>query len=81
MTQENRQQMVKVVGQKIEDCFVSVRQTRHEAFHKLEQAEKDKSISKDDLERSKKQIDELVAKQKADVEQLSKAKEQEILTV
>lgn len=81
MTAENRQAMVKVVGQKVEDCFVAVRQTRHESFHKLEQAEKDKTIGKDELERSKKQIDELVAKQKTHVEDLAKAKEQEILTV
>lgn len=81
MTAENRQAMVKVVGQKAEDCFVSVRQARHEAFHKLEQAEKDKTIGKDELERSKKQIDELVTKQKIQVEDLSKTKETEILTV
>jgi ribosome recycling factor len=81
MTQENRQAMVKIIGQKVEDCFVSVRQVRHDAFHKLEQAEKDKTIGKDELERSKKQIDELVAKQKTQVESLARAKEQEILTV
>ena len=46
-----------------------------------EQAEKDKTIGKDELERSKKQIDEQVAKQKTQVEELARAKEQEILTV
>ena len=81
MTQENRQQMVKVVGQKIEDCFVSVRQARHEAFHKAEEAEKAKTIGKDELERFKKQADELVSKQKTQVESLAKSKETEILTV
>lgn len=81
MTTENRQAMVKVVGQKVEDCFVSVRQARHEAFHKLEQAEKDKIIGKDELERSKKLLDEQVVKQKTEVETLAKTKEQEILTV
>ncbi len=81
MTAENRQAMVKVLNQKVEDCFVSVRQARHEAFHKAEQAEKDKLIGKDGLERFKKQADELVARQKSQVESLAKAKEQEILTV
>ena len=81
MTTENRQAMAKIVNQKVEDCFVSVRGIRHEAFHKLEQADKDKTIGKDELERSKKQIDDLVAKQKAEVENFAKAKEQEILTV
>ena len=81
MTAENRQQMVKVLNQKLEDCFVSVRQARHDGFHKLEEAEKGKTIGRDELERSKKQIDELVAKQKNEVEAVAKAKESEILTV
>ncbi len=81
MTQENRQAMVKIVGQKVEDGFVAVRQARHEAFHKAEQAEKAKEIGRDELERFKKQVDDLVAKQKTQVENLAKAKEQEILTV
>ena len=81
MTAENRQAMVKVLNQKVEDCFVSVRQARHEAFHKAEQAEKAKTIGKDELERFKKQADELVAKQKSQVETLAKAKEQAILNI
>src|SRR3989344_4644257 len=44
MTAENRQAMVKVLNQKVEDCFVAVRQARHEAFHKVEQAQKAKTI-------------------------------------
>lgn len=81
MTTENRQAMVRNLNQKVEDCFVSVRQARHDAFHKLEQAEKAKTIGKDELERSKKQIDEQVARQKTQVEVFAKTKEKEILTV
>ena len=81
MTTENRQDMVKVLNQKVEECMISARNARHESLHKVEQAEKDKQISRDDLERFKKQIDELLAKQKDEVDQLSKNKEQEILTV
>lgn len=81
MTTENRVAIAKILNQKVEDCFVSVRGTRHEAFHRLEQAEKAKTIGKDELARFKKQIDEQVAKQKTQVEHLAKAKEQEILTV
>lgn len=81
LTAETRQGMVKVLGQKVEDYNIAARQIRHEAFHLGEQAEKDKDISKDDRLRFEKQIDELVAKQKEDVDQLAKAKEQEILTL
>lgn len=81
LTTETRQAMVKVLGQKVEDTMISARNIRHEALRRAEQAEKDKDISKDDLARFEKQVDELLAKQKAEVEALAKAKEQEIMTV
>ena len=81
MTAENRQDMVKVLHQKLEECMISARNIRHEAMRKGEQAEKDKQIGQDDRSRFEKQIDELLAKQKEEAEQLAKTKEQEILTV
>lgn len=81
MTTENRQDMVKVLNQKMEDSLISARSARHEAFRKGEQAEKDKEIGKDERLRFEKQIDELLARQKDEIEQLAKAKEQEIMTV
>jgi len=81
LTQETRQQMVKVVHQKIEEAMIAARQVRHEAFHQGEQAEKDKRIGKDERFHLEKLIDELISKQKSDAEALGRAKEQEILTV
>jgi len=81
LTTETRQQMVKIINQKLEDCLITARNVRHEAFHTGEQAEKSKQISKDERLRFEKQIDEEVAKQKAEAEALAMAKEQEIMTV
>lgn len=81
LTTETRQQMVKVLHQKVEDTFITARKIRHEAFHQGEQAEKGKDISKDDRLRFEKQIDELVAKQKSEIESLAVTKEREIMTV
>lgn len=81
MTAENREQMVKVMHQKVEEAMIAARNARHEGIHKAEQAEKDKQISKDDLERAKKQIDELMAKHKDEIDSLAAAKEKDILTV
>lgn len=81
LTAETRAAMVKVLNQKVEDAMISARGTRHEALRRAEQAEKDKEIGKDDRARFEKQVDELLAKQKADVEALAKAKEQEITTL
>lgn len=81
LTTETRQAMVKVLGQKVEEAMISARQVRHEALRRAEQAEKDKEIGKDDRARFEKQIDELLAAQKADIEALAKTKEQEITTL
>lgn len=81
LTTENRAAMVKIVGQKVEDCLITARQIRHEAFHRGEQAEKDRAISKDDRLRFEKRIDDLLAKQKTEIDALARAKEQEIMTI
>lgn len=81
LTEETRQQMVKVLHQKLEDCLIAARNARHDAMRELEQAEKDKDIGKDERFHIEKQIDDLLAKQKSEAENLTKNKEQEILTV
>ncbi len=81
MTAENRQDMVKVLHQKVEDCMIAARNARHEAFHKGEQAERDKKVGKDERFQFEKQVDELLAKHKTDIDELAKTKEQDILTV
>ncbi len=81
LTEETRQQMVKVLHQKLEDCLVAARNARHDTMRDLEQAEKDKDIGKDERFHIEKQIDDLLAKQKSEAENLTKNKEQEILTV
>jgi ribosome recycling factor len=81
LTQETRQQMVRVLNQKVEECLITARQIRHEAFKKGDQAEKEKQISKDDRIRFEKQVDEMMTQQKNEVEDLSKVKEHEILTI
>ncbi len=81
LTTEARTSMVKVLHQKAEDCLITLRQTRHETFRRGDQAEKHKQISKDERLRFEKQIDDLLAKQKAEVDSLVAAKEKEILTL
>lgn len=81
LTTETRQQMTKIIGQKLEECLISARNARHEAFRRVEQSEKDKQISKDERTRTEKQIDDLVGAHKTEAEALAKSKEQEIMTV
>lgn len=81
LTEESRQQMVKILHQKLEESLIASRNARHEAIRKIEQSEKDKQIGKDDRFHLEKQIDDLLAQQKNDAEKLAHEKEHEITTI
>lgn len=81
LTEERRREIAKQLGEKKEDCFVRLRQARHDALDAGKAAKQDKSISEDDLERLEKQIDEAMNLVKATIEGLAKAKETEIMTL
>lgn len=81
LTAETRQQMVKIVGQKLEEYLITTRQLRHDAFHQGEQAERSKELGKDERLRFEKQIDDLVGRQKNEAETLAGLKEREITTI
>lgn len=81
LTTERRQAIVKQLGEKKEDCFVSMRQARHDALDKLKKLKQDKLIGEDEQSRNEKLVDEAMNKAKSEVEAYSKAKEAEIMTV
>jgi ribosome recycling factor len=81
LTEERRREFVKLLGTKVEDCMVSLRNIRHDALKAIDQAKKDKEIGEDEANRLQKQVDEAMAATKAEVEAAAKAKETEIMTV
>jgi ribosome recycling factor len=81
LTEERRRDIVKQLGQKVEDCMIAMRGVRHDAMKDLDQAKKDKDISDDEHKRYSAQVDENMAKHKASVDRIAKAKEAEIMTV
>lgn len=81
LTAERRQQIVKQLHAKLEECMISMRSARHDALKEIDQAKKDKSIGEDEANRMEKQIDDLMSKHKSEAESLSAAKEKEITTV
>lgn len=81
LNEERRREISKQVGAKLEDCMVRMRGIRHDALDSFDQAKKDKDISEDDAKRYSTQVEDAINKAKAEAEVLSKAKEQEIMTV
>jgi ribosome recycling factor len=81
LTTERRQLIVKQLNEKVEEAMITTRNIRHDTLDTLKAAKADKDISEDDYTRLEKQLDEAMAKTKAQVEASAKAKEQEIMTL
>jgi len=81
LTTERRQQIVKQLGEKIEDCRIALRNIRHDAL-KDARAKKDaKELSEDDVKRAEKSLDDAMRATQAQLDTIAKAKEQEIMTL
>lgn len=81
LTTERRAQIVKQLGEKKEECYVSMRQARHEGMDKLKKMKQDKEISEDEQKRYESQIDDAMNSIKSEVESYAKNKESEILSI
>jgi len=81
LTEERRRELAKTLGIKVEDTMVGVRNIRHDAMDAIDKAKKDKLIGEDDAKRLQKQVDDTVAKVKADIDAAAKVKEAEIMTL
>lgn len=81
LNEERRRDIVKQLGNKVEDCMIALRQARHDSLGTIDQAKKDKDISEDEAKRYSDKIEEAVNKQKQKVEETARQKETEIMTV
>ena len=79
LSKERRQELAKVVHRMAEDGRVSLRTIRREAKESLEKLEKDKVISEDDKFRGIDDLQKLVDKYIAKIDELLNNKEKEIL--
>lgn len=81
LTEERRHQIVKQLGDKVEDCRIAIRNIRHDALKDVKGRKDTKELSDDDYKRVEKALDGLVSDFQAKIESITKSKEKEILTV
>lgn len=81
LTTERRQQIVKQLGEKVEECRISLRNVRHDALKDAKAKKDAKQLSEDDVKRAEKTLDDLMRDTQAKLDALAKAKEQEIMTL
>src|SRR5512140_1431663 len=81
LTEERRRDLVKHVRKVAEDYRVSVRNHRRDALDLLKSMEKDKEITEDELHRSQEKAQEITKSYIERIDQVLKAKEDEIMEV
>jgi ribosome recycling factor len=81
LTEELRRQIVKGLGDTVEEAKIALRNIRHDAIKEAKRLKDAKEFSDDDVKRTETQITEAINEFNAKVEAVAKAKEQEIMTV
>ncbi|MEV0126977.1 ribosome recycling factor [Dactylosporangium sp. NPDC050688] len=81
MTEERRREMIKIARHKAEDARVAVRNVRRKAKEELDRIVKDGEAGEDDGRRGEKELDDLTHRFVAQIDELLKHKESELLEV
>jgi ribosome recycling factor len=81
MTEENRKEMIKIMGQKLEQSRISLRSVRETVKDEIAKAEKDKKIAEDEKFRATEELEKFVKEQNDEIKAIGDKKEQELMTI
>ena len=81
LTEERRQELIKMVHRRVEERRIALRNIRHEAMDELKGLEKDKEISQDEHKRALTQLQKIIDSFTAEAEQMGQSKEAELAEV
>jgi len=79
LTQERREELVRLVNRKVEEAKIALRNIRREALEQLRELEKEKEISEDEFFRARDDLQDLIDRYSEEVDGLGKRKAQELL--
>ncbi|MFC5906840.1 ribosome recycling factor [Streptacidiphilus monticola] len=81
LTEERRKEYIKVARGKAEDAKISIRSVRRKAKETLDKLVKDGEVGEDEVRRAEKELEDTTARYVAQVDELLKHKEAELLEV
>lgn len=81
LNEERRRELLKILKEKLEECRVSVRRHREEAWKEIQGLEQAKKMREDDKFRAKDELQKLVDGYNKKIEELGQRKEEEIIKV
>lgn len=81
LTEERRREMVKQLGDKVEDCRIALRNVRQDALKDAKRMKDVKELSEDDVRAVEKEFERIMNERQASIDELFKAKEAEVMTL
>ena len=81
LTEERRREMVKQLGDRVEDCRIALRNIRQDALKEAKRLKEAKQLSEDDVKHIEKGVDDDMRDYNTKLEEIFKAKEKEVMTV
>ncbi|MBT4277203.1 ribosome recycling factor [Candidatus Falkowbacteria bacterium] len=81
LTEENRQKLVKLVGEKMEQARIAMRIVRDKVKDEIKEQENAKELTEDDKYRLIEELDLKIKEYNKKIEEIGKAKEEEIMTI
>lgn len=81
LTEERRREMVKQLGDKVEECRIALRNVRQDGLKDAKRRKESKELSEDDVRAVEKKFDRIMADRQSRIDEMFKAKEQEVLTI
>ena len=81
LTEERRRELVRVVGRKLEDGHVSVRNIRRDSLEQLRSMERDKELSQDENRRAQDQLQRVTDSYIGQMDEMREAKNVEVMEV
>ena len=81
LTEERRRDMVKLLGDKVEDCRIALRTIRQDALKEAKRLKDAKELSEDDVKAIERGVDDDMKDYQTKIDELFRAKEKEVMTI
>ena len=81
LTEERRRELVRLVGRKLEDGHVSVRNIRRDSLEQLRSMERDKELSQDENRRAQEQLQRVTDSYIGQMDEIRESKNVEVMEV
>ena len=81
LTEERRKELVRVVGRKVEEAHVAVRNIRRDSLEQLREMQKNKDLSQDEVRRAQEQLQGVTDQNLGQMDTLRQDKETEMMEV